>query len=424
VSKVVGARRFSLSDLIDQRNRLWPAVVMIGLVGGLVGAAYIEALRGLRYYLWPTHHPHWQQWLLLLAVGAVIAVLVQLIGEPGDTELLVDNIHMSGGAEDTRSLWSLVPVSLLGIAVGGGIGPEAPLTQTTGTLGSWLGRRFGFSREDLRVCTITGMAAGFTVLFGAPLASAVFALEILHRKGLEYYEALVPAVVGSAAGYVVFTACTRLGLQPVWRFPVPPEHLHFADFGWSLVCGVAGAAVAVIFTYTSLAFRWLFRSLPAMGKPIAGAALLGLMPFVSPYSLTFSEDQLGHFAALPKVAIATLLLAALGHVLSASISMAGQWKGGFIIPLFFIGYCLGRVGAFYLPGANVVVLTTAMMVACNVGVTKTPLGSTLVVAELAGIRMLPTLVLAAMVSLWLTSNVGLIHSQRRRDSVEGEELSS
>ena len=42
--------------------------------------------------------------------------------------------------------------------------------------------------------TITGMAAGFTVLFGAPLGAALFALEILHRRGLEYYEALMPAL--------------------------------------------------------------------------------------------------------------------------------------------------------------------------------------------------------------------------------------
>ncbi|MCU1345627.1 MAG: putative Cl-channel, voltage gated, partial [Acidimicrobiia bacterium] len=98
------ARRFALPSFVNPRNRLWPAVVAIGLVGGVVGAAYIEALRGLRHVLWPTHHGRGFQWLLLIAVGAVIAVLVTLVGEPGDTELLVDNIHMSGGAEDTRSL--------------------------------------------------------------------------------------------------------------------------------------------------------------------------------------------------------------------------------------------------------------------------------------------------------------------------------
>jgi H+/Cl- antiporter ClcA len=55
------------------------------------------------------------------------------------------------------------------------------------------------------------------------------------------------------------------------------------------------------------------------------------------------------------------------------------------------------------------------MVAINVGVTKTPLGSTLVVTEMAGLQLIPMTLIAAVVSLFLTSEVGLIHSQRRRE---------
>jgi H+/Cl- antiporter ClcA len=102
--------------------------------------------------------------------------------------------------------------------------------------------------------------------------------------------------------------------------------------------------------------------------------------------------------------------------------MAGTWKGGFIIPLFFIGYCLGRAATPFLPGANEIVLATAMMVACNVGVTKTPLASVLVVAGMSGLRLLPTMLIAAVVSLFLTSGVVLLESQRRRESVKGEDV--
>ena len=70
--------------------------------------------------------------------------------------------------------------------------------------------------------------------------------------------------------------------------------------------------------------------------------------------------------------------------------------------------------AAHLPGSDPWVLAAALMVACNVGVTKTPLGSTLVVTEMAGMALLPSTLLAAVVSLVLTSSVGLIDSQRRR----------
>ena len=396
-------------------DRLLVATAVTGVVGGLVGAAYVAALTQLRRVLWPDHWSRGAHWLLLIGVGALIAGLFRILGEAGDTELLVDNIHVQGGDPELRSLRSLVPVSLLGIAVGGGIGPEAPLTQTTGTLGSWVGSRFGLSPTDLRTCTITGMAAGFTVLFAAPLGGAVFALEILHRKGLEYYEALVPAAIGAVTGYVVYAVVTGWGLHPIWRFPAAPTSLRLADLGWAVVCGVGGAVVAAAFTGATLLFRTLFRPVPRSVRPILAGALLGAVAYVSPYALTFSELQLGHLTTVPKVAVATLLLAVLGHLLSAPITMAGEWKGGFIIPLFFIGYCLGRAVHGWLPGTDEVVLVTALMVACNVGVTKTPLGSTLVVAGMAGMRLLPTLLIAALVSLLLTSGVSLLDSQRSRD---------
>ena len=61
----------------------------------------------------------------------------RFVGTPGDVELMVDNIHVSGTATGVRMLRSLIPTSWLCIASGGGMGPEAPLVQTTGTLASW-----------------------------------------------------------------------------------------------------------------------------------------------------------------------------------------------------------------------------------------------------------------------------------------------
>src|SRR3982074_3526107 len=58
-----------------------------------------------------------------------------LRGNPGDVELLVDNIHVNGGRSGLRDLRSLIPVSLLGIGAGSAIGPEAPLVQDTGSVG-------------------------------------------------------------------------------------------------------------------------------------------------------------------------------------------------------------------------------------------------------------------------------------------------
>jgi H+/Cl- antiporter ClcA len=297
------------------------------------------------------------------------------------------------------------------------MGPEAPLVQTTGGLGSWLAARWHLSRVETRILTITGMAAGFTVLFGAPLGSAVFALEILHRRGLEYYEALVPAVTGAVSGYVVYLLLTTAHLSPAWAF-APPSHLARTDLAWGVACGAAGAVVAVAFTYATRVLQWCFRRLGPGLRPVAGGLALGLLAFWSPYALTFGEAQITGLLTL-KASATTLAVATAAKLAGTTVTLSSGWRGGFIIPLFFMGSALGRAGHALWPHTNVVVLMACLMAACSCGVTKTPLGSTLVVAEMAGLGLLPPVLIASLVALFLTSEVGLIHSQRDREGAFG-----
>ena len=76
---------------------------------------------------------------------------------------------------------------------------------------------------------------------------------------------------------------------------------------------------------------------------------------------------------------------------------------------------LGSVSGSALGGSQVV-LMLALMAAANVGVIKTPLGSCLIVAQMAGLPLLPPVLVASLVSLLLTSRVSMIETQRERES--------
>jgi H+/Cl- antiporter ClcA len=412
----LSAIQFFAESVLGDLHRTIIPILLIGALGAIMGLAYLTALRALQHVLGPEHSGQWVHLAIMAGVGLAIGLIKRFLDNPGEMELLVDNIHVLGGHDDLRgSLRSLVPVSLLCIAAGGAAGPEAPLVQTTGTMGTWLARRRGFSVEDTRVLTITGMAAGFTVLFGAPLGAAIFALEILHRRGLEYYEALLPAVLGSLCGYGVYVLATGLGLAPVWTFPAA-QALRSVDMAWALAAGVVGALVAMIFTYLTISFRKLFEKMPMTMRSTVGGVILGLLALLSPYALKFGELQLDELLKAPAVA-KFFVIAILAKMIGSSVTVSSGWRGGFIIPLFFIGAALGRLWHLAAPSTNEVMLMTGLMVAINTGVTKTPLGSTLVVTEMAGLPLLPTTIIAAVVSLLLTSEVGLIHSQRRRSTI-------
>jgi len=401
------------SLIIGESARWWCLVVAVGLACGLAGAGYVEAMRGLSHVLGPSQFTQPIDLAVLTGIGALIGLLTLTLGNPGDVELLVDNIHVTGARSDITDLRSLIPVSLLGIASGSPAGPEAPLVQTTGSIGSWISRRRGLGVSEGRVLTITGMAAGFAVLFGAPIGSGVFALEILHRRGLQYYEALLPAALGALSGWVVSIGITGLGFRAIWHFPTVGG-LSALDLAVGIGAGCVGAVVAAAFTYLSKLWRRVFRALPVLVRPAVGGLALGGLAFASPYALTFGEGQVQSVASAAKVVAATLVVGVIVKLVASSMILSSGWRGGFIIPMFFIGAALGAVSHDWL-GVHREVAMAALMAATVVGVTKTPLGSTLVVAEIAGLRLLPPVLLASLVALFLTSRISMIETQRQRE---------
>ena len=412
-------RRILVEAFVTTRRRLLAMVLVVGVVGGLIGAAFVGMIHLLQRGLWPTHWDDLPHLFILIGAGAAVAILTRVLGNPGDVELMVNNIHVMGGPADISDLRALIPVALLCISSGGAMGPEAPMVQMTGSLGAWLSGRWRLSTSETRILTITGMAAGFTVLFGAPLGSAIFALEILHRRGLEYYEALLPAILGSLSGYAVYVAITGAGLQPIWHFPQAGT-VRGVDLLWALAAGVGGAVLSVVFTYLSSGLLWAFRRVHPLARPVIGGAVLGALAFWSPYALTFGEAQINPLLAR-KVVVTVLVVAVVAKLVGTAVTLSSGWRGGFIIPMFFIGTAAGRLVHLLVPSTNEVVMMAALMAAINVGVTKTPLGSTLVVTEMAGLQVLPTTLIAAVVALFLTSEVGLIHTQQERQGTFASE---
>lgn len=333
--------------LSTSTKRLLIVVVITGLAGGAVGAAYLAALRALTNVLGPDAWTSGADLVVLVAVGAVIGSWSAGSVRPrGWNCSSTTSTCWVGPTRDWAR--SLIPASLLGVAAGGSLGAEAPLVTATGVLGSSIARKVGFDRDPLRVVTITGMAAGFTVLFGAPLGSAVFSLEILHRRGMEYHEALMPAVIGALCGYGVAAAVGMVGLQPIWRFPTV-SGLGGIDLAYAVAAGVVGAVIAIIFTYLTIGLRRVVGVVPPNARPAVGGAVFAGLASISPYALTNGEVQIEHLITHPAT-VSVLLIAAAVKLVSSSVGVVCGWRGGFIIPLFFVGFVLGRAADHVVPG--------------------------------------------------------------------------
>ncbi|MGB3300931.1 MAG: chloride channel protein [Phormidesmis sp.] len=384
----------------------------IGIGSGLFAGLYWNVLELL------THAMRSFQGVSLLIVmplsGLLVGLIIHVLGNPGEISFIVDNIHSRGGRIDTRQNPSMVLSSLVSISSGGSLGPEAPMVQVTGSFGTWVADRLQLQGEDVRSLSVAGMAAGFTALFGAPLGGAFFALEILHYQHVaQYYEAVLPAVVSSCASYIVFVLITHLGISPTWAFP--QYHVdNVDDFMLAIASGVIGAITAWIFIRLVKSCAGLFNQLPEpiyIRTMVAGLGL-GILAAWMPLTRFFGHEEL-NLVVESKEGALFLLILAFAKMCAIAITVNGEWRGGFIIPLFFTGACLGKAIALLIPGLNPALTMISVMAALNAAVTRTPISTTLLLSKLTGFAPFTPILFASLVGFFLSPKLPFIKSQMK-----------
>ncbi len=406
------------ADILDRPIRFNPFVfsrmfllwAILGLFGGLISGIYWVVLMFLTDFL-----GGYQGWFVIpiMAIcGLLAGLIIYFIGDPGEMQLIVNNIRFNKGKLDPKNNPSMILSSLLCVASGGSLGPEAPLVQVTGSTGSWLGKIFRLKGEELRSLSIAGMASGFTALFGAPLGGSLFALEILHHKhAVEYYQAIIPALVASGFSYIVFALIVHLGLGPTWHLPAYEMATVF-DFAWAIFFAVIATFVGWGFIFCTKFFKNLFGKLktPIYVKTLMGGLLLGTIAFYLPITRYFSHFEIetllvGDFTI--KFLVAVLIF----KIIAIAITVTSGWRGGFIIPLFFCGTALGLLIHTIFPSINLSLTIVSCMAAINACVTRTPMSTTILLATLTGFTYFIPILFASLTGYFLAPRIPFIGAQ-------------
>ncbi len=378
--------------------------VVIGLVVGVVGVVFHHALE----FAGDMREQH--GWLVYLLPFAGLAIVfwyrsVRMPLERG-TNYILTSVRKSHPVR-LRLAPSIFITSFLTHLCGGSAGREGAALQLGGAISENIGRRMKLDDRDSRTITMCGMAAGFSALFGTPLAASVFSMEVIS-VGVMYYAALFPCIFASVTAHSVALALggetTSFNISGI---PDSVEALLLVKLVlFGVVCAVLSAAVCIVFHGVGHLFHKRLKNQYAI---IAlGGAVVVLLTLI-----LRTRDYNGAGMAVIERAVAgsARYEAFLLKLLFTAVTIGVGYKGGEIVPVLFIGATFGAAyGGFF--GLDPSFAAGLGMTAVFCGVTNSPLTSILLAFELFGGKALALFALVISVSYMLSGYYGLYSEQK------------
>ncbi len=380
------------------------AVAFRGLIGGIQRVAWggwpytLELVQG-RAWWWVLFVPA----IGGLLVGPIIYFFAREAKGHGVPEVM-EAVALRSGVIRPRVVVVKTLASALTIGSGGSVGREGPIVQIGAALGSTIGQWLKVSGWRLRTLVGCGAAAGIAATFNAPIAGALFALEvILGDFGLARFS---PIVVSS----VLATVVSRHFLGNTPAFDVPPHGLVSVwELGIYVVLGLAAAGVALTVIWIVYKMQDVFEKAPVPQwlLPAAGGVVVGAIGLVFPHILGVGYEAI-NLALDGRMALLLLLSLIIAKLVATSVTLGSGGSGGVFAPSLFLGAMTGGVigvlanlwfpnvtagsGAYALVGMGAVVA----------GTTHAPITAILIIFELTSDY---TLILPLMASVIIATGV-------------------
>lgn len=383
----------------------WLALSLLcGVIVGLAGTAFSYAMAYATDFR--STHP---AVILLLPLGGIFIVwLYRALKNENDagTNLVLSSIH-SGDTVPLRMAPCIFLATVATHLFGGSAGREGAALQLGGSMGNSIGRYLGLSKKDQHIITMCGMSAAFSALFGTPMAAAIFPMEVVSI-GIMHYSAVVPCVIASLTAHGVAA-----------HFGLAPEAFPFADIPAFTVktafltglLAVGCALVSMLFCAALHVSGRLYKRFikNAYIRAAAGGVFIIILTALvgdqryNGAGVNFIEGFFEDGSVFP----AAFLL----KILFTAVTLGAGFKGGEIVPTFYIGAAFGCLFGM-VSGFSANLCTAVGMTAVFCGVTNCPISALLISFELFGYDGMPYYLLAVAISYMLSGYYGLYSSQK------------
>ena len=385
--------------------QFWFIALVIGIAAGLAALAFRVGINLLQAWVYGTDNvqylhtfasnlPWYAIFFAPVIGGLIVGLILNRFTPDGRVRSVADVIKgaaMHDGRVEPRAGIASMVSSLITLSSGGSTGREGPVVHIAGMISTFVSRRIdadGITGRDLLGCAV---AAAVSASFNAPIAGALFALEVVLRHFAVH--AFAPIVIAAVAGTVI----TRLGLGEQVEFDLADTvSLQFyvelpAFLFMGVVCGLVAVVLmrSIFFAEDVATEAQAGIGLPRWLRPAVSGALLGAIAIWFPhivgvgYETTYRALSGDRF--LNQAVIFTVM-----KVLAVAITFGGHMGGGVFSPSLMVGaltgLAYGLVATSILPdvSGNHTLYAFAGMGAVAAAVLGAPISTTLIVFELTG----------------------------------------
>lgn len=396
------------TDRIRQLSK-WLLLIIsafaVGVLCGTIGGCFARCIS------FATELRSQNSWLIfLLPVGGLTSVGLYKLTK---TEGIGTDRALESAQGSTKVPILLIPVIFIASVIthlfGGSAGKEGAALQLGSGAAELVSKAIKADRKIHVAMTICGMAALFSAVFGTPVGACVFALEVAVIGRMNAL-AVFPAFVSSITAYFI---STLIGVHPE-RFHVEavPDFSIInllKTFGVAVIVSLAAYFFCHLLHASEKLFERIFKN-PFIRIFVGGCAIIIL-------TLIFGTDYNGGgIFVIERIFEEGFVRpeAFLLKIIFTVITVSAGYKGGEIVPSFFIGATLGAALApvFGLP---IGFCTAIGMTGFFGGVTNCPLASAVLAVELFGTNGFILFAAAAFSSRVFSGKVSLYHKQKAKE---------
>lgn len=342
------------------------------------------------------------------AGGLLVGVLVKLFGDHSGifAELMAEFGHT--GRFNYRSAPGIVLTAFVSLISGGSLGPEAPMADACGGVGTWISDKLKMDERSTRSLGFSGLSGMLGAFITSPFGGALLALES-SKASVSHAWTLIPSLIASAVATTVFALLAGSFFGHLYTFDGYTPRL--VDLVLAVPLGLLGGLAGSVFI---VSYKWLRKLMQPMSRHVIlrgliGGLGLGIIGALLPLTLFSGEEQtLTVIQNAAAIGVGSLIMIAFLKLIVTSLLLATGWKGGYMFPTMFAGASLGMAAHLIFPDIPPAVAVAATMAGAMVATMKAPIFTAMFVLILVQSEAAPVIAIAVIMGLLASARLSMM----------------